>query len=145
MPHLRIEIQDVLSDRSVAGLIDPRVRLGIKGVHLSPNALHCAVVLTSGHVLFYTFVEKGDPVYRGADPLEESLDDLDDEQNVLVSLTDLGKRSKDGYKPLCLLDARGGDVTAITLSDGGECVPSDEASGSLKLQSRRATCSGLCG
>lgn len=124
IPHLRIEIQSVLSDRSVAGLIDPRARIGIKGIHLSPNALHCAIVLTSGHVLFYAFVEKNNPVYRGADPLDDSLDDLDDEQSVLVALTDLGKRGKDGYKPLCLLDRRGGDVTAIALSDGGEfCFP----------------------
>lgn len=118
IPHLKIDVSSLIRDRSLVGIIESPSRTNIQEVYLSPDARHCAVQLSSGHVLFYAFK---DAQTRNADPLE-SADDLDDEQSILVTLTDLKKFHKDGFYPLCLLDARRGEVSSIAVSDSGTFV-----------------------
>jgi hypothetical protein len=117
IPHLTIKVQTIMHDPSLAGIVDPRSPASISGLHLSSDAQHCAVVLMSGHVLFFKFMKNG---LQRTDGLSESLHDMDDAQDIVVVLTDLGQKRKDGFQPICLLDARCGDVTTIALSDEGE-------------------------
>lgn len=117
IPHLTIKVQTIMHDPSLAGIVDPRSPALISGLHLSSDAQHCAVVLMSGHVLFFKFAKNGLP---GSDGLSGSLDNMDDAQDIVVVLTDLGQKRRDGFRPICLLDTRCGDVTAVALSDEGE-------------------------
>ena len=119
IPHLTIKVQTIIRDPSLAAIVDPHPPASISGLHLSSNAQHCAVALTSGHVLFFKFT-KDDLSRVGG--LSESLDDMDDAQSIVIILTDLGKKWRDGFQPICLLDARCGDVTAVALSDEGKIL-----------------------
>jgi syntaxin-binding protein 5 len=119
VPHLTIKVQTIIRDPSLAGIVDPQLPASISGLHLSPDAQHCGVVLASGHVLLFRFTMNGPLRVNG---LSESLDNMDDTQNIVVILTDLGQKRGDGFRPVCLLDARRGDITAMALSDEGESL-----------------------
>jgi len=119
IPHLTIKVQAITRDPSLAGIVDPRPPTSISGLHLSPNAQHCVVAITSGQVLFFKFT-KHDLSRVGG--LSESLDDMDGAQSIVIILTDLGKKRRDAFQPICLLDARRGDVTAVALSDEGNIL-----------------------
>lgn len=121
LPHLRIDVANILDDPSLVGLVDQDSHLTITSVHLSSNGAHCAVVLSTGCTVFFSFGEKGGSTFIVGEG--DNLDlDLDEEQSIVVVLTDLARDRKrqDGYWPRCLLDSRYGQVSVIALSDQGE-------------------------
>ena len=54
LPGLTIHLDDLLEDSSVFTILKPYVdTLTIQSVHVAPEALECAIVLTSGDIVIY--------------------------------------------------------------------------------------------
>ena len=117
LPHLTINIGSILQEPTL-GSTFPRGLgvISVQSLALAAHSLECLVVLNAGVVLVYRFVEEGKP-----DPgiLGDSSIDLDGPQSIVVPLSDLGKVSRDAFRPVCLLDARRGRVTQLATSDVG--------------------------
>ena len=54
LPGLTIYPDDILDDSSIAKILQPHIEtLSIQSVHVAPEALECAVALTSGDIVVY--------------------------------------------------------------------------------------------
>ena len=119
LPHLTIPIRQIIHDETLTGIFG-REAIRIQSVHLSSDSLECMIVLNTGAVLVYRFAAA-----RGRPQTLElgDLDDLlNDEEDIIVSLADLASWSSDGFKPVCVIDARRGVVTQAKMSNTGMCL-----------------------
>jgi hypothetical protein len=54
LPGLTIPLDDLLDDPSIVEILKPHIdTLNIQSVHVAPEALECAVALTSGDIVVY--------------------------------------------------------------------------------------------
>jgi syntaxin-binding protein 5 len=54
LPGFTIYADDILDDSSIAKILQPHIEtLSIQSVHVAPEALECAVALTSGDIVVY--------------------------------------------------------------------------------------------
>lgn len=54
LPGLTIQVDDLLDDSSIVEILEPHIdTLNIQSLHVAPEALECAIVLTSGDIFVY--------------------------------------------------------------------------------------------
>lgn len=107
LPGLTVQLDDLLDDSSIAEILKPHVdTLTIQSVHVAPEALECAVPLTSGDIV----------VYRPSMGLPPSKVSADAE---IILLDHIRSTPGRRLEPYFMLTPSRGSVAACAISDTG--------------------------
>ena len=110
LPGLTIQLQDLLDDSSIVEILKPHIEnLNIQSVHVAPEALECAVALTSGDLVVY-HPSRGLP----------SPDIIADTEIILLNhiCSTPGRR----FEPYFMLTPDRGSIAACAISDTGSLI-----------------------
>lgn len=124
LPHLTISLPKLFDHPSLNSIFGTSAKgldfgssTGPPPVNFVADSCECVVVLRSGAVIVYRFAEAGTHppiIRRAASNLQaEASDDV-------IPLGYLWDESVDGFKPICLLNAKHGAVSSCAMSKIGQ-------------------------
>lgn len=110
LPSLTIYADEILDDSSIAKILQPYIEtLSIQSVHVAPEALECAVVLTSGDIV----------VYHPAMCLSPTEVTADIE---IILLDHIRPASGRRFEPYFMLNSNRGLIATCAMSDTGSFI-----------------------
>lgn len=127
LSHLTINIRRILSHPTLSHLPVARLlhshpaEIRIQSIHLASETLELAVVLLTGQVVYYKFIEgqtpEADEGFSGSSRFETFPEARDAAE--ITPLGHLGDLTTDGFKPVMILDLNQGSVVDLAVSNGG--------------------------
>ena len=107
LPGLTIQIDELLDESSIVEILKPHINtLAIQSVHVAPEALECAVALTSGDIVVYH-------PSKGVSPTKVIGD------TEIILLDDIRSTPGRRLKPYFILCSSRGSIATCAISDTG--------------------------